>query len=77
MTAKEAKQLAEESIQSMTITEMVTINSAIKNAASRGDFQIYADKISTHSKAKLELDGYSVKLEQTGMNESSYIISWK
>ncbi len=76
MTAKQAHELAEESVYR---NEIHAIDQAIINAIDCGDMQtIFYDRISNYAKNKLEGLGYQVTIGECSWTDNGYTtkISW-
>ena len=74
MTAVEARAKAEIQINLEIDREYQSVMQKIENDLKK--FHTSVDRISESLKARLQKDGYSVELVQTGINEYEYKISW-
>lgn len=79
MTAKEARELADQKIETNQTKELIAIEKLINNAIDKGEYCIIIpafNSLSNSTQEQLRKLGYVVESVQTDRNEYSIKISW-
>lgn len=78
MTAKEAREKTQNYLDNVSTMELEEIKNLILNAVQNGEFCIYIDfPLSGSTKNQIKKMGYFADYVETGLNESSFKISWE